>query len=281
MSQGLTTTQPLPQLPAHLQRESGAPARGTELLSKYVVPPRIKIVQQLKLSELFQNYPEGTALMVMQPQMQIVAEMQFNQMHQPTQGKPFYFCPLFFYPEFCIWNPLKARGQLPTIRDRSTDPDGQIARMARTPGLREQVCPEMPEEKITFNEHLNFIVIIIYHDNPEVFKPALISFVRGEHRTGRKLAEWITARRADMFGCVFQAFVEKHKNTKGQNWYGFNIDNPAEISPWIEDAAIFGEFERLHVQYRDNHKQGLLQASYDDDDLATVPAAAVQTSKEY
>lgn len=282
MANELITSTVNAPLPAHLQQYQG-PTIGTELLGRYIIPPRLKIIQPIKMTDAYKDYAEGTCLMV--PNLQMVSNVLVDDRTKKITGgdRYFYFTPIFFYPEFCIWNSLDTKGELPMIRERTSDPRHPIAIRARSMN-REDKQPERPDGKpMQYVEHLNFIVML-YHDNQEInMKPVLMTFVRGEHRTGRKLAEWIKARKAPaIYAGVYQAIVEKHKNQKGQEWWGFNIDNPAEGSPWVDSSELYTHFESAHKDLADTHAQGLLQADYDDGDLAatgTVDATSVKNAQ--
>lgn len=264
----------LPQLPAHLQKDRGA-IKGTQLLGQYVVPPRLKIVQAMA-GPPYDQFAQGTTLCVQSSGLVLVADYNYDEKHKPMEyGQSFYFVPLFFYPEFSAQNPLAAKGTLQFIRERTTDPNTNLARLAKNRAAVD--CPEFPGEQIKYVEHLNFICMLLNH---ELFgTPVVMSFMRGEHKYGRAFADKINARRTDLYGCVFEARAAVHANEK-HSWYGFDCENPRtpDVSPWVEDANLCAEFERLYDSFADIHRQGLLQANYDDDDATTVAGTVVPPS---
>ena len=143
---------------------------GAEDFGQYIKPPRMKIVQPTSRAPLSEKFAPGSAVLV--PRMELIAE----------KGKPFLFTPIFFFPEWCTWNPLAAPG-LSTIRARSYDPKSSIAVKCRDKATRSEVCPEAPSLQITHQEHLNLAVILHGVDGMEE-TPVIMTFVRGEYVTG-------------------------------------------------------------------------------------------------
>jgi len=270
------------QLPAHLQKQRGQ-IKGTQLLGQYVVPPRLKIIQALAQPP-YNQFAQGTTVCVQSSGLTLVADYMFDEKtHKPLDkgGFPFHFVPIFFYPEFTLQNPLAAKGTLPFIRERTTDPNSALANFARQ--RKEIPCVEFAGETCKYVEHLNFICMLLNH---ELFgTPVVMGFMRGEHKYGRAFADKINARRTDVFGCVFQASAAVHRNDKYE-WMGFDVDNPSitdpnadgYMSPWVEDVAMYEEFGRMYESFEEIHRQGLLQANYDDDATDTVPGTVVPPS---
>lgn len=257
---------------------------GLQDALQYVRPPRIKIVQPLSRPQIKDLFNDGDAIAV--PTLQLLAANQLDmQTKKPSGvGEPFLIVPIFFYPEFCVWNPLPLvnSGQLPTIRERSLDSRSAIAIRAKSQN-REDVCPESPNEKIKYVEHLNFIVMPL--DGDFFGTPLVASFSKAEFKTGSSFCAALQMRRAPIYGCVFQFQVKKRSNQKG-TWYGFDITNPQPpASPWLgqNDAELYKWLQERHVEFREAHSAGLLQADYDDEtatlDGSAAPVAPV--SGEY
>lgn len=277
-------------LPAHLALQEGQ-SDGLEILNQYVQPPRVKIVQPLS-GEPFNAYPPGTVLSVGGPEMRVIADIGFDPVSRRSleNGNPFYFVSVFFYPEYCLWNDFKMKGTLPAIRDRTTDPQSEIAKRAKSQGMREEPQPEKEGAHMRYVEHLNHVVCL-YH--PDLFDtPHVLSFARAEHKTGCNFAGLVRMRRAPLYGCNWEGSTIYRDNGKGQ-WYGWNMTNPqitdpnieGYLSPWVEDEKMSDYFKGLHETYRDVHKRGLLQTVYDDDDGRTVDAVPMTqeqlAGKEY
>lgn len=272
-------------LPAHLTLAEGQ-SDGLEILNQYVQPPRVKIVQPLS-GEPFNAHPAGTVLSVGGAEMKVIAEIGFDSRSRRSieDGNPFYFVSLFFFPEYCAWNDFKLKGTVPAIRERSTDPNSEVAKRAKSPALREENDPEHDKMKIRYVEHLNHI-IMLYH--PDFWgTPHILSFARAEHKSGCNFAGLVRMRRAPLFGCNWQGATKYRDNGKGQ-WYGWNMTNPqitdpnieGYISPWVEDATMSADFQALHETYKDIHRRGLLQTVYDEDDGGAIDAGAPLTPEQ-
>ncbi len=233
---------------------------GTEELAQYVVPPRIKIVQKQSDNELLDLFGEGTV--ICSPQNIVVAEMGTNTQGRPVvdDAKPFFFVPVFFFTEYCTWNPLEMKGQLPAIRERSFDPDSDIAKKARNADTRMETCSENDKYQIRHVEHLNFVVVIV-DDEALSETPMILTFARGEHGSGRNLAGLVRMRKAPLYGCVFEATVAARSNQMGE-WYGLNVTNPATRSGWVEQEQ-FDALQAVHEEFKKLHHDMLVRPDYD------------------
>lgn len=272
----LATTQAQPQtalkpasenLPAHLQRNVGDKPQGLSLLNQYVIPPRLKIVQGQSKPELKKEFPEGSVIVM--PDKKMVAE----RIYDPATKRfadgciPFHFTPLFFFPEYFCFNPIKL-SHLPAIRERSTDGKSHIAKMSKRKETREQICPDDADGKelMRFRESLTFVVHII--DVEHLWGiPVTMSFMGGEFRTGQKFASDISQRATDLFGNVFQASTGLR--TMDQfNWYGYNVGNPAlgTVSQWVEDVDLYKFYKEKHEMLADAYASNLLMSDIDDED---------------
>lgn len=238
----------------------------TEALSQFIVPPRLTIVQALSDDNLKQAYAEGCV--VVMPQMMEIAGME-----TPTEGKPFYFVPVFFFVEWLTWNPRATRGSLPAIRERSTDPQSQVAIKARNQRLWEEDCPEAPGEKIRNQEHLNYIMSLV-GDHPLAGTPIVASFARSEHRSGSNLAALISMRKAPLFGCQFMAVSARRTNAKGR-WFGLDIQNPpgdSGVLPFVESEDTFEALKSSHAELKKAHEEAKLRVDYEDPVDETDPS---------
>lgn len=240
---------------------------GAEEFGKYIKPPRLKIVQPTSRAPLSEKFSPGDAVLV--PRMELIA----------PKGKAFQFTPVFFFPEWCTWNPLAAPG-LDTIRARSFDPNSDIAIKCRDKSTRQEPCPEMPGAVITHQEHLNLAVILHGLEGMEE-TPVILTFVRGEYATGALLMDMIRARRAPIMSTIFEGKVPTQikSNEKGQ-WYGFSFDNPAE-NAWVAED-VFPRYLSLHNMLKEAHASASLIVDHDDSGTADSSAGTVDagTGKE-
>lgn len=255
------------QLPAFMQNETDF---GIGTMVEYIVPARLKIVQKQSGPPFDELYDPGTVIMV--PQMSVISEV-----GDGRQGKPFFFVPVFFFAEWCQWNPLETKGTLPSIRSRTMNPNDPLVAKCRDSRLWHEQCPEMPDKMIRNVEHLNFLVVLINHAFSGL--PILISFSRASHRSGSNLAALIKMRRAPIYGCQFMAQTGYRTNNKGQ-WYGLDALNPTEdsgVSPFVESEEQFNQFKELHNQLKEAHAKSQIRPDYDDTPEDETPAE----SKEF
>lgn len=267
MSNAIVTTQEQKPLPQHLIKAAGEKPLGLDIVRQYVRPPRLKIVQPQSEAELKKEFPEGSV--IMQPGKILVAEMPYDEAtrRHGDAGMPFNFVPLFFYPEYFVFNPINLK-QLATIRDRSTDPKSEIAGRARNPNMREMPCPEDAKEVVRFVEVLTYIVHVT---TVELLWgiPVSMTFMRGEHKTGTKFSGDIMLRKADIFANVFQANTA-HRVKDRFNWYGYNINAPLQGSQWVENPEEFEFYKSLYQDLAAAHAANLLQTDFDDDEGRVV-----------
>ena len=228
---------------------------GLETTSQYVIPPRVKVVQDVKADERYDKYAGGDVLLV--PQNLKIA----------SAGETFYFTPVFFYPEYLVVNPIQMKGQLPVIRERSLDPRSEIAVKARDATTRKAPCPEKPEFDLRYVESLTFLSILHGVPGMEAIAVAM-SFQRGEHRMGSQLCSLLNLRGAPPFGCIFAAKVPKEKRRNPQGaWYGIDVSNPDPASgqsPWVSKEA-YDQLRKHHLDFKEKHEQSLIMVEYDDD----------------
>lgn len=244
-------------VPAFMQ-EAGS--EGTEQLGQFIRPPRIKVIQPLREGP-YEQFEPGDV--VLTPTM----------LKLVSAGEPFHFVPLLFFPEYLTINPIKMKGQLPFIRERSLDPSGTIAMKSRNPEMRFEVCPENTQEKIRHVECLTFIVVIA--GVPALMGlPIALSFSKGEYGRGTQFAALIKMRHAPLYGCVFQGVcpAEKRKNQQG-SWYGIDVSNPTgDMPPFVMNQDEFLELKKRHQQLKE--QQGQIVVEYEEDsELGGEPVA--------
>lgn len=248
---------------------------GTEMLKDYIQPPRLKVVQPTSRKPFSEMFKQGDVCVV--PMMQLVGE--FNNAKEPL----FAFVPLFFWPEWVLWNPLETKGTLPAVRDRSFDPRSVIAIKARDEKKRNsEQCPECPEKDgkklyLKYLEHLNYMVMPL--TGPFVGMPLAATWASGEHRAGSNFNSLIAMRRAPLYGCQFEAFARERENTKGR-WYGIDVENPREtsgITPFVMEPERFDAMKALHMEYKAAYDNKALVVDYDDGEETEAP----KDSKEF
>lgn len=255
----LVTTQQISSVPAFLKSAENVPM-GTEQLSEYMIPSFLRIVQGLSAREIKEQFDEGDV--ILQPDKIGI--------YSKDHPDPVPFTPLLFYTEYCVWNPLKTKGQLPFIRERSTDPNSEIAQKARNPDQRNEPCPEMPSENLRYVEHLNFLVQLRVPNAPVL--PVIMSFVVGEHMTGRKFANLICSRNQPLYACVFQFTTSLRSNKQGNSWFGFDIVNHP-TNPWVTEEE-FNLLKLQHIGLIQKLRGGNLKADYEGGFGDVDPAAA-------
>jgi hypothetical protein len=273
-----------PSLPEYLQQLPSDQDTGMDLMAQYVKPPRLKIVQPQSKGVVKERFNDGDVIVV--PQMVKVAGVKLNEHNKPSMdkqqaGEPFVVVPLFFYPEFAIWNPytLSAKGDVPMIRERTTDENSEIASIARNFNKRNQPYPNPKNEaeskmEIKYVEHLNFVLALVNH---ELFDtPVIQSFSRSDFNSGVSFIQDIRMRRKPIWACQFQAYTRYRENDQSQ-WYGMVMTNPAvgvnQPSPWVQSPELAQYFESMHTYFKELHASKQLQAEYDDSDAATVAGA--------
>lgn len=236
------------QLPAFMQGEE---IHGDENMGDYIRPPRIKIVQA-QAGEPYDQFNPGDV--VLTPQCLLVAEYD----KATRKGAPWLFVPVYFYPEWCTWNPLGA--DEPMIAERTFDPKHEIAIKAQSPDTWNEKREDGQEVRHT--EHLNFIVAPLSQEFQGL--QFAMSFVRGEMKSGVNLCSLIRMRNAPMFGQVFEATAGHRKNSKG-NWYGIDCSIPKTAPLFVDNEDLYKSLKMLHLKFKDAHeKQGGIQVDYED-----------------
>lgn len=244
---------------------------GLEELKNYVVPPRIKVVQKMS-REPFDKFGPGDLVAV--PDLQLIKTFDKEQ-----KAIAFQCTPIFFWTEWCCWNPLETKGTLPAVRERTLDNQHIIAIKSRDEKRRgSEPCPERPDFKLKYLEHLNFILVII-GDSEFAGLPIGITFASGEHRAGTNFNNIIMRRNAPLYGGQYEAVVRLRKGPKG-DWHGIDMDNPRPdtISPWTPKEA-YDLFRQKHLEFKDAHAAKLLQLDYGDEALEAE--AKPSDSKEF
>jgi hypothetical protein len=247
-------------LPAFMQEEHDL---GVADMKRFIVPPRLKIVQPLSKGVYAEKFNPGD--LVMTPAAQLIIGLDVDAKKRAlATSQQVIFTPLFFFAEFCAWNPLETRGNLPAIRERSFDENSMVAKRCRDANLRFEPCPEMLEKNIRFVEHLNFLIQI--HTEDMLLPPVIISFSKAEHTVGRNFMNLIMMRRAPIYGCKFAMNVAQRENQKGV-WFGLDVDNPPEaVGGFIDNIEMFNALKAIHLELKAAHNDKNIVVDFDDDD---------------
>jgi len=229
------------------------------------------VIQKSANDELLKDFSAGDV--ILSPVNAMIAEIPRNNRGKPIEGArtSFQVVPILFYPEYLTWNPIELKGSEPAIRYRTVDPNDPIVVKARNPQLRKEPHPVYPEFNIRHVEHLNFVVIL--YDHPLGSEPAILSFSRGEWKSGSKFASLIKMRKASIYACIFDAVVGFRPGQLG-DWWGLDMCNPEEGSPWV-DKELYEKLKKIHVEFTEYYKEQRLQASYEaitETDEATTKA---------
>jgi hypothetical protein len=224
---------------------------GLEAMQEYVRPPRLKIVQKQSDSALIEAF--GIGSVVSMPEQRLLAK----------SDESFLVTPLFFFPEFCTWNPYQMKGQLDAIRERTFDARSELAMKSRDKNRREEVCPESPKHFLKHKEHLNFICWV-----PDLDAAAVLTFSGGEFGSGARFCAMVRGRKsggkqAPIFAGVYELFINQ-RDRKGNQWYGFDVMNPAEdVCPWITEQQV-PVFSQLYQEFAEAHEARLIAVDYED-----------------
>jgi len=187
-----------------------AEIEGMEEVKKHLVPSVIRIVQKMSSEELLSRFAVGQVVLL--PEQIALAD------HEDSVT----FIPVYFYTEYCTWNPRSTRGSEPAIRARSFDPNSDVGIKARNPDTWEEVHPDNAKEVINHREHLNYMVVVQHKFAPPV--PCVISFSSTQHMAGKQFSNLIAARNASIYAGKYELKTVKQSNAKG-DWYGFDISN--------------------------------------------------------
>lgn len=223
-----------------------------KLLTQFVRPPRIKVVQGTAKPPLSDNFRAGDV--VLMPAMVGLAEAKTE----------ITVVPIFFFPEWYVMNPLEADMM---IRDRTTDPASEIAVKSRDPKKRKEPWPEQtvvdedhPQRYITYVESLNFICEIVGHPNLTGQQVAF-SFARAEHKTGTNWASSLKMKNLPLFASPWAMKTSQRTNPKG-SWWGFDISPTNEFV----DEETFTRLRAAHDALFGAYEEGRIEIDHAEDE---------------
>ena len=245
---------------------------GLEEAVRYVVPPRVKIIEGLTTGPLAEQFRPGDV--VVTPNNLRLAEMPYHDGRSTDRGTPFSFVPLFFFAEWCTWNP---RGSAQAIADRTIDPTHEIAAKAQNPKLRQEQVGTDAMGKPTYIRHCEHLCFVIKPDAGILAGvPLLLSFLRGEHRAGSNFIGLARMRKAALYSMRFQASVVS-RLSNDNTWFGLDVINPVDpvaTPPWVSEQEV----ETNRAMYQDlheAHEKNLIRVDYDEDQETAVPGDTV------
>jgi len=251
---------------------------GVEGIGAYIRPPRFKTIQPQAKGEFAEKFNKGDIVLL--PNMEVCFPVLTNEQGKPQErGTVFNFVPIFFFVEYCTWNPIQMNG-LDAIRERTFDKNSEVARKARDKTTWLEPCPENKEFNIRHCEHLNFFLV---PTSPCIAQGQLVvmSFSRGTYRDGGQLLQLIKTRDASIFGMQFEANSRFRKNAKGE-WYGWDIRNPSQesgVDGWIRDRAIFDLYKNLHLEAQKAYDDRTIEISHDHDDIDVGDRPAAESDE--
>lgn len=235
------------QVPDFMREDSRL---GTEEMGRFIVPPRMVIVQPLSKAP-FDSYEPGSV--VVMPNEIVVGR--YNK-PEGCLDEPFLVVPVFFFAQYTLDNPKKLWDTLGRIRESSFDHDSEVAIKAQNYNLREIPCPEDKTQVCTYTTRLNFMLYV-----PKIQNVVMVTFKRAEMRTGMDFNSLIKMRNAPICGGQYIVDVSKRENDKGL-WYGLNISNPPkEIGGWVKDPVLYETLKRTHEELKTAHASKLIRPS--------------------
>lgn len=243
-------------VPSYLAEIAGA--TGLENSAQYVRPPRLKIVQKQSgppITDLF-NVGDVVAL----PQQVLIKAMAYENNKPMEDMTPLTFVPVFWYPEWCTWNPIALKGTEPAVLERTLDPTHPIAKKSKSKATWTEPHPTVAGHNVRHVEHLVFVFVL--DSGPMAGIPMTHSFMRGEHGTGSTLLSLARMRKAPLYLQRFQLTVSMRSNQAG-SWYGFNPSNVnvEGVSPWVAEENV-ASYKALFEELKQAYDANLLQADH-------------------
>lgn len=253
----------------------GHDREGFDRVSEFVSPPLLKIIQRQSSDDLLERY--GKASVVLMPSEVFIA----------SADEPFFFIPLLMYPEWVTWSPYELKDQLPTILDRTLDPNSELAAKAKDRNRwferdyhhGDRIIGDSARDNddpwgkpVRHVEHLTFIIALA---NPAYgYVPCIMSFSKGSYRIGRNFCNLIAFRNADLYGCIFKAYVDSTPvpNPKG-SYHALRIENPGpedEYGPWVTDEPTYDKLAELAMSMSSAYAENRLRATYDSEEVEEV-----------
>lgn len=268
MSTDLITQQPA-AVPDYVRQDTTD--KGLDAVRQMMRPPFLKVRQaQCRNDEMKAATNLGDIIIM--PDCEVLYR---HGQERAENGQPFRFVVLFSFREFCAWNPYAMINELPFIRDRTLDPNCELAKrcMVREQEKRMAVCPQAPPEKqndekymLKYMEHLNFIILPRRPDGEILQVPVLWSCVSGEAKTGRRLSNLLGSVDCHIFARNYRANTSERKGKKGE-WYGLNPVVDREYKEFVT-ADEFVKLKDSAIAFRKQFNEGNIEFNYQPEDTS-------------
>jgi len=193
-----------------------------EYLDNLNEPAHIHVIQT-RSEELSKGRLAGD--IVLHPGNKVVATVVLTDNNESgTDSRKASFTPISFFREWMVRNFVDG---LPIIKDRSRDPDSEIARRAK------KFNGEY--EGVEYCEILNYICflhILALYDTPVVLPvvlPVTLSFALGNYKNGLDFGNLIALRKTPMHLCLFDLY-SRYVTDEVESSYSLSVTNP-EFGP--------------------------------------------------
>lgn len=254
---------PVEQQPAWLAGYEGD--TGIDEMSQYKVVPRLKIKQSSSRDQ-YKDFPNGTVLI--SGTTQIVAERSQGE----DRSDAFRVVPLFFFPEWVTMSDLKDKASN-TILYRTTNENDPIVAKARDQKLRTEQYGDNDQFKMSHREIFNFMCVIV-GEHPLAGSHVVMTFSRGEHRTGRQWCTYLFMRKSPIFGQIFEFSTSERHGSEG-DWWGFDF----KPIGWVAQDD-FENLKEIHAEFKRLHAAQALRSGGDDDDIIDGAATAGEAAED-
>lgn len=256
MSTELANTEELANVPDYMRAQIG---EGLEDVHQSQDVSRIKVVQKQADDELLEKFSPGD--LILTPELELVAKA----------GEAIGFTPLFFWNEFCTWEPLCARGSVDSpIVERSTDRSGALAAKCASKDTWYEYHPDHPKGSPEAEKwrrrnvhHLCYLVIL---DHPEMTMPVVMSFQKGDFRKGARFGSRLVQAKVPIYG---QRYLLSTSTRDTTNPYkGLDIDPDTE-NRWVSREK-FETNRELHLSFKKLFESNKLSAGGEDTEAETT-----------
>ncbi len=259
------------QVPAYLQNHEGP--TGLEQLHKFIKPPRLKIVQKQASDELLERFAIGDIIST--PSQELVV----------NKGEPLLVAPIFFWAEWCTWNPYALKDSMDTIAFRTTDENDPLVSKCRNPNMRTeeykvggqvQLDGKGAPHMLSHCEHLNYLFEVL--SGPQAGLTCIASFFKAQHQDGTNFNQLIKMRKTPLYATQFE-FRSYQKKYGGNTWMGMRASNPQTGAPFASEKE-FAQRKELHLEMAEAHSKGEIVVDHDEpQDSNVVDGAKTDTTE--
>lgn len=227
--------------------------------SQHRVVPRIACIQGLTPKEKRGGNPIGAA--VLSPGMALFL----------NENESCLFTPLYLFTEFIQYRDRNDKTG-PMVVQKSFEETSLVARKSRDPEARKEGYGP-PDSKGNPSLHYEYVetrqFIVAIRSGRMKGEVCALSFQKGELFNGDALCSLLVQRKVEIDGKmrhvpawmqVYEMKCTTHKNRKGNEWFGFDINNPSEgNNPFIEEEEC-PLYEKQYDDLHEKFKVGLLSA---------------------